>query len=86
MLMWVASPEDKIADLAALGRIARGDREALAELYDRNARLVLSLALRILRNRADAEDVVQEVVRGFSQAALLHQRVPEQSEVENELP
>ena len=71
MLMWVvlavvgrpasASPDDKMADHAALARIARGDQEALAELYDRYARLVFSLALRILQNRADAEDVVQEV-------------------------
>lgn len=42
-----------------------GDREAVAELYDRHAARVLGLAYRIVRNSSDAEDVVQEV---FSQA------------------
>ena len=52
------------ADRQAVDRIARGDDDALAELYDRHARLVFSLALRIVRDQGEAEDLVQEV---FSQ-------------------
>jgi len=51
-------------DQRALEQLARGDESALAELYDRHARLLYSLALRIVRHQADAEDVLQEV---FSQ-------------------
>jgi RNA polymerase sigma-70 factor (ECF subfamily) len=43
-----------------LGRVARGEHAALAEVYDLYAGLVHGLALRILRDAADAEDVVQE--------------------------
>lgn len=42
-------------------RMARGDRVAFGDLYDRYARLVLSLALRIVHSQTDAEEVLQEV-------------------------
>ena len=53
------------ADSDAVRRLAKGDRDAVAELYDRHAARVLGLAYRIVRNSTDAEDVVQDV---FSQA------------------
>jgi len=46
---------------ALLDRLAGGDHAALAEVYDRYAGLVNGLALRILRNAAEAEEVIQEV-------------------------
>jgi RNA polymerase sigma-70 factor (ECF subfamily) len=43
-----------------LRRLAGGDARALAEFYDAHGALAYGLALRVLRDRADAEDVTQE--------------------------
>ncbi|WBQ02272.1 sigma-70 family RNA polymerase sigma factor [Kribbella sp. CA-293567] len=48
------------ADLMA--RVARGDSEAFAELYDLMAPRVYGLIRRVLRNPAQSEEVTQEVM------------------------
>jgi RNA polymerase sigma-70 factor (ECF subfamily) len=58
------------AALALLRQLSAGDSSALGEFYDLYAGLVNGLALRILRDATDAEDVVQEVfVQVWRQAA-----------------
>ena len=49
------------ADVRLIERIVGRDPSALAELYDRHCRLLFTLILRILRDRGEAEDVLQEV-------------------------
>jgi RNA polymerase sigma-70 factor (ECF subfamily) len=41
--------------------MARGDKEALAELYDRYAFQLMGLAIRIVRDRREAEDLLHDV-------------------------
>jgi RNA polymerase sigma-70 factor (ECF subfamily) len=50
-----------VSDTDLLHAIARGDEAALAALYDRYSAILLGLLLRILRDRPEAEDVLQEV-------------------------
>ncbi|HEY3493142.1 MAG TPA: sigma-70 family RNA polymerase sigma factor [Polyangiaceae bacterium] len=49
------------ADALVVARMARGDRAALAVLYERHAGRLLALALHVLGNRAEAEDVLHDV-------------------------
>ena len=71
-MMWLAAisslagaGREQSEDVAHIAGAAHGDGGALAALYDRHARRVYSLALRVVGDEADAEEVVQEV---FDQA------------------
>jgi RNA polymerase sigma-70 factor (ECF subfamily) len=44
-----------------MGRVTKGDQNALGCLFQRYGRLLQSIAMRILRDRAEAEDLVQDL-------------------------
>lgn len=56
-----ATPDQPDVDAALLRRIAGGDELAFGELYERLVRPLFGVALNILRDRAEAEDVVHDV-------------------------
>ncbi|MDQ2866941.1 MAG: sigma-70 family RNA polymerase sigma factor [Verrucomicrobiota bacterium] len=51
----------QIEDSAVIARVAQGERAAFPLLYDRLSRPLFSLALKMLRDQADAEDLLQDV-------------------------
>ena len=51
----------ELADETLLSQVSAGDQEALATLFRRYARLVWSVAERIVRNKAEADDLLQDV-------------------------
>jgi RNA polymerase sigma-70 factor (ECF subfamily) len=53
-----AAPAD---DAHLVAAVVRGERAALATIYDRHASLLLALGVRILGDRAQAEDVLHDV-------------------------
>jgi RNA polymerase sigma-70 factor (ECF subfamily) len=58
------SDQDQIGskrDAEVIRRIRAGDRAAFLEFYDRYAPLLLSVAARVLGERREAEDVLQDV-------------------------
>jgi RNA polymerase sigma-70 factor, ECF subfamily len=52
--------EEKNLDNSLLRRIAAGDRAAFAEFYDRHSTLMFSVAVKILHDLTEAEDILQE--------------------------
>ena len=59
------------SDEKLLEQVRDGEREALALLFRRHARAVRNVAIRILRDEAEADDLVQEVFLFiFRKAAL----------------
>lgn len=54
-------PTDDADDEALVAAMAAGDRRALATLYERHSALLLGLALRIVREKREAEDLLHDV-------------------------
>jgi RNA polymerase sigma-70 factor (ECF subfamily) len=48
-------------DMVLIQRLAQKDGAALGELYDRHSRLLFSLIVRIVGQRGEAEEILQEV-------------------------
>jgi RNA polymerase sigma-70 factor, ECF subfamily len=56
-----SSPPSSQDDAGLLVLVQRGDQPAMSTLFDRYSKVVYSVALRVLRDPASAEDVLQEV-------------------------
>ena len=69
--MLAPSPETELADSELFARVAAGDTEAFATFYDRHSGLLFAVALKVLGDGHDAEDVLQEA------AVLLWERAPQ---------
>jgi len=75
----MGSGSENATDVELLRRIAAGDVLAVADLYDRHARTLLALSLRIVRERSEAEDVVHDAFVVVGERA--GQYVPERGAV-----
>jgi RNA polymerase sigma-70 factor, ECF subfamily len=62
-----------VSDSSLLARICRCDEQALGLLYERYGTLVYTIALRITRDRAVAEEVVQDAFQAVWQSAASFQ-------------
>ncbi|KMK67871.1 sigma-70 family RNA polymerase sigma factor [Puniceibacterium sp. IMCC21224] len=57
--MTTTTPQEEIEDM--LARIAMGDRKAFSALYQRTSAKLFGICLRVLADRAEAEEALQEV-------------------------
>lgn len=53
--------EDAELDAQLVAKMASGDRAALSSLYERHSGVLLGLAMRIVRSRLEAEDLLHDV-------------------------
>lgn len=65
----------EISDEQLLARVRHGNHNALALLFRRHSRLVRAVASRILRDAAEAEDLMQEVFLFIYKKAVLFDEV-----------
>jgi RNA polymerase sigma-70 factor (ECF subfamily) len=65
--LWVRTARKRLneamneVEAKLVARIARGDRRAFADLYARYSSLLLALGMKIVKSRAEAEDVLHDV-------------------------
>jgi RNA polymerase sigma-70 factor (ECF subfamily) len=57
----ISNADEARQDVYLLNLIAAREAEAIGELYDRHSRLLFGLIMRILRNRGEAEEILQDV-------------------------
>ena len=57
-----AADGDDAEDARLVAAMAEGDRNALAALYERHSGVLLGLALRVVRERREAEDLLHDVL------------------------
>jgi RNA polymerase sigma-70 factor (ECF subfamily) len=63
-----------VSDADLVGRAANGDRHAREGLYRRHAASLLAMSSRLLRNKAEGEEVVQDsFITAFEQLATLRE-------------
>ena len=63
----------RLSDEILVARVALGDRTALESLYEHHAAAVLGISLKIIGDRAAAEDVLQETFWRVWQSAVTYQ-------------
>ena len=54
-------PDDRAVELDLLARVAKRERAAFEQLYDRYVNILYATAMKFLKEDADAQDVVQDV-------------------------
>src|SRR5262245_45451467 len=60
------------SDAELIRRMAEGDTQAFAEFYDRHAMLLFSVALKVVGDRREAEEVLQDTARILWESAKIY--------------